>query len=564
MSKNKIKAGYQGVPGSFSQQALIEYFALNIKHFTSDIEEHNFPDFEDVFIALQNGTIEYGILPIENSSTGGISETYKLLLKYDCHIVGERCIKVDQHLLGIKGAKLKDITQVYSHPQGYEQSSLFFKKHPNITFTPYKNTAESARYIDELGKKNVGAIASRKAAEIYNLDILAENINFNNQNITRFAIIGKNPEITDACNKISIVMTVAHTPGSLYKALSFFEKSNINLTKIESRPLIDRPWEYFFYLDFLGNMNNADVQKALENVKTVSSYLRVFGNYVAHDVCIDEKEKKMANNTYGLIGEKLSHSYSPRIHSLIMEALKSDGNYNLYETEKDGLSDLILKLKSMNTIGVNVTIPYKVEVMQYLNNISPQAKAIGAVNTIVFNKDSIDGYNTDYDGFKMMLKRFDIDACGKAIVVLGSGGAAKSVVQSLLDSNVEKIHIITLDKAPDTEFYKNNKIEFISYDVLSQIKKDIIINCTPCGMYPNTDASPVNEEQIAGAEAVVDLIYNPSRTLLMKTAEKMNIKNINGLYMLVAQAVRAQEIWNKVTIDEKIIDQIYETLCTEF
>lgn len=272
----------------------------------------------------------------------------------------------------------------------------------------------------------------------------------------------------------------------------------------------------------------------------------------------------MKNNIYGLIGEKLSHSYSPKIHSYIMNAIKIAGNYDLYETDKKGLSDLIINLKSMKAKGVNVTIPYKVDVMPFLDNISPQAKAIGAVNTIVFNKNSIDGYNTDYDGFKMMLDYFNISIKGKYIAVLGSGGAAKSVIQCLLDSDAEKIYIITLDKTPDPEFNKNENIKFISYDILSKTEKDIVINCTPCGMYPKVDVSPITENQIIGVEAVVDLIYNPSQTLFMKTAEKMNIKNINGLYMLVAQAVRAQEIWNNISIDQNIIENIYKELADEF
>ena len=270
------------------------------------------------------------------------------------------------------------------------------------------------------------------------------------------------------------------------------------------------------------------------------------------------------NNIYGLIGEKLSHSYSPKIHALIMKALKLDGTYDLFETEKAGLSDLVNHLKSINAKGVNVTIPYKVDVMQYLDSVSPQAKAISAVNTIVFNENSTKGYNTDYDGFKMMLDHFDISIEEKKIIVLGSGGAAKSVVQCLLDNNAEKISIITLDQTPDPEFYNKEKIEFISYDVLSQVDKNIIINCTPCGMYPKINASPITEEQMIGAEAVVDIIYNPSQTLFMKTAEKLNIKNINGLYMLVAQAVRSQEIWNNVKIDESIIESIYQELSKDF
>lgn len=284
MNNEIIKAGYQGVPGSFSEQALTEYFNAY-----APIKEFNFPDFEDILIHLENNTIDYGILPIENTSTGGISDTYNLLRKYDCSIVGERCIRIEHHLLGIQESSLSDIQQVFSHPQAYEQSTEFFKKHPGMSFSPYRNTAESAKYISQLNDKKIGAIGSKKAAKNYNLKILAEKINFSYKNYTRFAIIAKKPEITENCNKISIVITVPHTPGSLYKAMSHFEKRDLNLTKIESRPLIDKPWQYFFYLDLEGNLNNPIVIKALERVKASSSYFKILGNYPAHDITVDEK-----------------------------------------------------------------------------------------------------------------------------------------------------------------------------------------------------------------------------------------------------------------------------------
>lgn len=282
--KQNIKVGYQGVPGSFSQQALTEYF-------DSEIIESYYPEFEDIMIQLENNTIDYGLLPIENSSTGGISETYRLLRNYSCSIVGERCIKVEHHLVGNPDATLEDILYVYSHPQGYEQSSFFFKKHPNISFIPYKNTAESAKYISELKDIQNGAISSRKAASIYGLKILAENINYSHNNYTRFAILSKRPKVTSDCNKISIVLTVPHTPGSLYKTMGYFEENNLNLSKIESRPLVDKPFQYYFYIDIEGNLNDPIVKKALEQVKSNSSYFKVFGNYKSHDMFIGEEEK---------------------------------------------------------------------------------------------------------------------------------------------------------------------------------------------------------------------------------------------------------------------------------
>ena len=146
----------------------------------------NFVHFEDVAAAIKNHEIKYGVLPIENSSTGGITEVYDLIRKYDCHIVGEKIIKVDQNLLGLPGASIDGLKQVYSHPQGLEQSREFFKKHPAIELIPFFNTARSAQMVSESGDPAKGAVASRQAAKLYGLDILAENINYNSANHTRF------------------------------------------------------------------------------------------------------------------------------------------------------------------------------------------------------------------------------------------------------------------------------------------------------------------------------------------------------------------------------------------
>ncbi len=264
------------------------------------------------------------------------------------------------------------------------------------------------------------------------------------------------------------------------------------------------------------------------------------------------------NNIYGLIGEKLGHSFSPYIHSLLLKEINLSGIYHLYETDKDALSIMINDLKESGVKGVNVTIPYKVEIIQYMDRLSEPAEKIGSVNTVSFSKNGIKGYNTDYDGFKMMLDYFNISLKGKKCVVLGTGGAAKSVVQYLSDSGVEKIRIVSRKE----NLYKRayHGLEVISYEKLSSIKKDIVVNCTPCGMHPFAEASPVSLEQIQGAEACIDLIYNPSKTLFMEMADSLNIKNFNGLYMLVGQAVRAQEIWNDISIEPGIVEKIYKKI----
>lgn len=272
LEKDHIKVCYQGVPGAFSESALISYFG-------EDTKRMNVEDFEDVFKALKDEKCDYGILPIENSSTGGVSEVSDLLRKYGLYIVAEKSIKIEQNLLGLKDASLGDIKEVYSHPQGLGQSSEFLKSNKNMVAMPYRNTAESAKLISETKDKSKGAIASTRAAELYGLKILAENINNNHNNHTRFIVIGKDLEVTDESNKISIVFSAPHRPGALYSALSHFAENSMNMLRIESRPIAEKSWEYFFYIDLEGNINDDRVKYVIEKIKENSMYFKLLGNY---------------------------------------------------------------------------------------------------------------------------------------------------------------------------------------------------------------------------------------------------------------------------------------------
>lgn len=267
-----IKVCFQGVPGAFSESALIEYFG-------SGTDKMNVDDFEDVFKAIKENRCDYGIVPIENSSTGGVSEVCDLLRKYGLYIVGEKSIKIDQNLLGLKDASIEDIKEVYSHPQGLGQSSEFLKSNKHIQAIPYRNTAESAKYVSKLKDKSKAAIASKRAAELYDLKIIAENINYNSNNYTRFIVIGKTLEINSESNKISIVFSAPHKPGALYSALSHFAENNLNMQRIESRPIAEKSWEYFFYIDFEGNINDDRIKDVIEKIKENSMYFKLIGNY---------------------------------------------------------------------------------------------------------------------------------------------------------------------------------------------------------------------------------------------------------------------------------------------
>lgn len=268
-----IVVGFQGVPGSFSEHALESYFG-------KDTTRKNFQQFEDVFKALDHDDIDYGVVPLENSSTGAINDNYDLIRDYGFFIVGEQQISISQHLLGLKGSRIEDITDVYSHPQGILQTSLFLNEHPYIHPREFANTATAAKYVAQQHNPHFAAIASKKAAQIYGLEILQENIHNIQSNSTRFIIFGKHLEKVKDASCVSIVFTVAHKVGALYQVMKIINDHQINMLRIESRPLKDTPWEYYFYVDFEGNLENQNIQLALEDMKAHTSTLRILGNYV--------------------------------------------------------------------------------------------------------------------------------------------------------------------------------------------------------------------------------------------------------------------------------------------
>lgn len=266
---------------------------------------------------------------------------------------------------------------------------------------------------------------------------------------------------------------------------------------------------------------------------------------------------------YGLLGNRLGHSISPQIHSLFFNQLDIDACYHLFEVRSTELNAALNGLKALGVLGVNVTIPYKVSIMEYLDRLSPEASTIGSVNTVIFKDESAIGHNTDYNGFEIMLKRYEIDAAHKDVTVLGYGGAAKAVIKYLLDTEAEKIKIVVRDKSKvnlvvpaDAE----TQVDIIQFCDCSGINGELIINCTPSGMYPSTMQSPLPADIISRYHTAVDLIYNPLETVFLQDARRRGLKAVNGLYMLVAQAAAAQELWNGVTIDMPLIEKVYNTV----
>lgn len=260
---------------------------------------------------------------------------------------------------------------------------------------------------------------------------------------------------------------------------------------------------------------------------------------------------------YGLIGGKLIHSMSPEIHMELFKILNMDASYELFEIPKGRLEGDFKALKSRGVKGLNITIPYKVDMIKLIDEVAPEAEKIGAVNTICFKNGKTVGYNTDYYGFGRMLQKNGITVSGKSIAVLGAGGAAKAVIQYLTDSNAAEVTLVSRNKAKARENFKDVKV--IDYKQLNDMKKgDTIINCTPCGMYPNVDVSPIDSTCISKFSAAVDLIYNPSETVFLKYAKEHGLKTVNGLYMLVGQAMAAEELWNDIAISQEVTDKIFE------
>lgn len=263
---------FQGTEGAYSQLALKEYFGENT-------DSYHVETWRDAMEAIRNGEADYAVLPIENSSAGIVSENYDLMVEYDNCIVGEQIIKIDHALLGLPEAELSDITDVYSHPQALMQCGSYLESHREWEKHSLKNTAMAAQKIKADGKKNKAAIASSLTADIYGLKILEESIQENKTNATRFIIVSGKRIFTRNAVKISVCFEIPHESGSLYHMLSHFIYNGINMNRIESRPVQGKNWEYRFFIDFDGNLNDAAVQNALQGLKEETISLKILGNY---------------------------------------------------------------------------------------------------------------------------------------------------------------------------------------------------------------------------------------------------------------------------------------------
>ncbi len=263
---------YQGEPGAYSEQACINFFGPAVR-------AEGLPQFEDVFLALRDGRADYGVVPIENNSTGAIRQIYDLLARYAFHLVGETTVRVEHCLVAPPGASLDTITHVYSHEQGIFQSERFLKQYPSWTAVPYLDTAGSGKYVAETGDISKAAICSARAAELYGLEILARGVNYSATNTTRFVVVSPKLELREGADKISAVLTTPHESGCLHEILGIFAVNGLNMVKLESRPIPGKSWEYMFFIEFTGCLTAPGMDGVLRELSQTAADFRVLGNF---------------------------------------------------------------------------------------------------------------------------------------------------------------------------------------------------------------------------------------------------------------------------------------------
>lgn len=263
---------FQGTDGAYSQAAMHKFFS-------KDVNSFHVQTFRDGMEAIEEGSADFAVLPIENSSAGMVSEMYDLLEEFENYIVGEVILPINHYLVGTENTTLESIERVYSHPQALMQCSKFLDRHGSWQQIGAANTAVAAKKILNENDPTQAAICSEHAAEIYGLKILEEKINHNHNNSTRFIVVTNQKIFLKKAQKISICFEVAHESGSLYHLLSHFIYNDLNMTKIESRPIEGKTWEYRFFVDFEGNMGDAAVKNAIRGLREESKSLKILGNY---------------------------------------------------------------------------------------------------------------------------------------------------------------------------------------------------------------------------------------------------------------------------------------------
>lgn len=298
MSSGNLLVAFQGEHGAFSEEAVLKNkdVLAELDGSKRGLETIPYPSFEDVITAVEKNWVDYGILPIENSQEGTISETYDLLIKYNVYAILDIKLRVVHCLISHNDTEIKDIKKVYSHVQGLKQCSDFIDRYRWEKIPTY-NTAGSVQIILDHNDRSEAAIASKKAADIYNMKILKEGIENNDRNYTRFFIISKTQQTEleyhlsnfsakfdniykEIPIKTTVIFSTYHTPGALYGCIGELANRGINISKLESRPNREKNWEYFFFLDFDGSINDKKCKEAVESLRKKASFLKVLGSYI--------------------------------------------------------------------------------------------------------------------------------------------------------------------------------------------------------------------------------------------------------------------------------------------
>ena len=267
--RKKKRVAYQGLPGAYAELAARKSFPDDCRFLPSE-------SFRSTVESVLSGEADFAVLPIENSSYGAVADNFDLLLQFpEAVILGECFLPVEHVLMALPGGTLSGIRRVFSHPQALAQCESFFREHPRIEAVPLRNTAEAARRVRESGEREFAARASENAAEIYGLSILQRAVNQQKSNTTRFLIVGKEKIYEKGAERLSLSFELSHRPGTLYQVLGSFLFNDLNLSMIQSRPVPDRPFEYRFFVDVMGNLSDPDVRNALSELPG----FRILGNY---------------------------------------------------------------------------------------------------------------------------------------------------------------------------------------------------------------------------------------------------------------------------------------------
>lgn len=272
IDRKHCRVVYQGVEGAYSHQAAMQYFG-------EDVNAFHMNTWKACMEAIKEGMADYAVLPIENSSAGEVNDMYDLLEEYENYIVGEQILKINHALLATQDAELEDVQTVFSHPQALMQCALYLEQHSDWKQVSLINTAMAAEKVAQDMDKTQAAIASEMAAKKYGLKILEMPINYNKQNSTRFIIVTNRKMYEKDAKKVSICFELPHTSGSLYNILSHIIYNDLNMCKIESRPISEKNWEYHFFVDFEGNLSDSSVKNAIRGIVEESVNFKILGNY---------------------------------------------------------------------------------------------------------------------------------------------------------------------------------------------------------------------------------------------------------------------------------------------